>query len=355
MKKTILSVFLILLTILPLASCSNTPYDVIIRNTDNAATEQISQQETVAAMPPTNSPEPTLTSALSDMTVTPIILPTTLRYASTATPTVSGSSSSTSSTTTADAATLISFSPASNTTVLPNQVFYLTINLKNTGTTTWSTSYDLVFYSGTQLAYSKSYPLTSAVAVSGTYTASLYMIAPSATGTYTSSWYLADAYGNPFFYFSYVLVVGDYTSLTSVATYTPTITTTPAVTTTAHSYFDYMCSSAELSLQQGQGCEEFCKVTSPYKLNCYYNGTLNPTATTVPTSTSTAVPTAVPTSTSVPTTAVPTAVPTTVPTTIPTTIPTSVPTAIPTEVPVPTEVPAATSAEGSAAETPSEG
>ncbi len=319
MKKIILSIFLCLSLALPLGSCSNTPYDVIIRNTDDAATEQISQAETIAAMPFTDTPEPTLTSTVSNETATPIILPTVLRYGATPTPTLSTSGTTGGSTTAADAATLVSFSPISNTTVLANQTFYLTITLQNTGTTTWNTSYKLIHYGGTQLAFSKSYPLANAVAVNGNYTASIYMTAPASFGTYTSNWYLADAYGTAFFYFSYVLTVGDHTSLTSVVTYTPTITTTPVVSSTPHSYFDYMCSSAELSLQQGQGCEEFCKVTKPYKTGCYYNGILNPTATPIPANTNTPVPTAVP-PTAVPPTAVP---PTAVPTTeIPVEIPT---------------------------------
>ncbi|MHC1770831.1 MAG: NBR1-Ig-like domain-containing protein [Flexilinea sp.] len=295
MKKSFLFVLQIFIFSLILSSCSNTPYDLIIRNTDKAATEQLNILETAAAVPPTNSPAPVIANTEANTTVTPIILPTTLRYANTTIPTASGSSYTTTS---ADSAALVSFSPVSNTNVLPGQVFYLTVQLNNTGTTTWSTGYDLVFYNGTQLAYSSSYPLSSAVGTGTNYTTSIYMTSPSTAGTYTSSWYLADAYGTPFFYFSYVLVVGDYTSLTSVASYTPTITITPIHTTTPHTYLDYMCSSVELSLQQREGCETYCKYTVPYKVGCYYMGILNSTATTVPTSTKapTATPTAPPAS-----------------------------------------------------------
>lgn len=289
MKKSFLYALQFFIFSLILSACSNTPYDLIIRNTDEAATEQVNLLETAAAMPPTNSPEPTIVKTEANMTITPIILPTTLRYANTSIPTISSSSYTATS---ADSAALVSFSPVSNANVLPGQVFYLTVQLKNTGTTTWSTDYDLVFYNGTQLAYSSSYPLSSAVGTGTNYTTSIYMTAPSAKGTYTSSWYLADAYGTPFFYFSYTLVVGEYTSLTSVASYTPTITITPVYTTTPHTYLDYMCSSVELSIQQGEGCETYCKYTVPYKVGCYYRGILNSTATTVPTSTK--APTATP-------------------------------------------------------------
>ena len=310
MKKSFLFVLQIFIFSLILSSCSNTPYDLIIRNTDEAATEQLNILETAAAMPPTNSPAPVIVNTEANTTVTPIILPTTLRYASTTIPTTSGSSS----TSLTDSAVLVNFSPISSTNVLPNQVFYLTVQLNNAGTTTWSTGYDLVFYNGTQLAYSSSYPLSYAVGTGSDYTTSIYMTSPSTTGTYTSSWYLADAYGTPFFYFSYVLVVGDYTSLTSVASYTPTITITPIHTTTPYSHFGYYCSSAELSIQQGEGCETYCKYTVPYSTGCYYNGILNSTATTIPTSTkaptSTVAPTAIPpTNTTVPTAVPPTDTP----------------------------------------------
>lgn len=312
MKKTFHSIIFFVLFLLFLSSCTNTPDAVMIRNTDKAATEQINQLETAAAMPPTETASPVVENTLPNYTATPIILPTTLRYASSATAAPSGISSGGLK----DAAVWVSFSPVTNTTVLPGQVFYLTIELNNTGTTTWSTDYDLVFYNGTQLAYSSSYPLSYAVGTGSDYTTSMYMIAPSTTGTYTSNWYLADAYGTPFFYFSYTLIVGDFTSLTSIATYTATITTTPQFTATTGSYFGHMCSSAELSLQQGEGCETYCKNTVPYALNCYYNGILNNTATPIPSSTTaptaTQAPTATPippTATSEPTTAVPMDIP----------------------------------------------
>ena len=307
MKKAIHSIILFIFCLVFFSSCANTPDAVLIRNTDKAATEQIYQLETAAAMPPTETASPIVENTLPVYTFTPIILPTTLRYINpaTAAPSVITSGGL------KDSAAWVSFSPVSNTTVLPGQVFYLTIELNNTGTTTWSTDYDLVFYNGTQLAYSSSYALSYAVGVGSDYTTSMYLIAPSATGTYTSNWYLADAYGTPFFYFSYTLIVGDYTSLTSIATYTATITTTPQFTATTGSYFGHMCSSAELSLQQGEGCETYCKNTVPYQINCYYNGILNSTATPIPTSTTAPSATQAPTATPVPPTALPTNTPVT--------------------------------------------
>ena len=67
-----------------------------------------------------------------------------------------------------------------------------------------------------------------------------------------------------------------------------------------------MCSDAGRSIEQGQGCEDYCKIANPYKSPCYYRGTINPTATNVPSATSqatktyTTAPTAAPTSTPIP-------------------------------------------------------
>ncbi len=151
------------------------------------------------------------------------------------------------------------------------------------------------------MSYATSYPLTGDVASGGTYTASIYMTAPENYGTYTQTWTLVDAYNATVLTFSYNVIVGTTSVITSVPTLTPTITLTSQATAYS-SQLDYMCSDAARSIEQGQGCEDYCKIANPYKSPCYYRGTINPTATNVPSatlqpsSTNISTPTSIPTS-----------------------------------------------------------
>lgn len=272
MKKTIILSIGIMFLIL-LSGCTNTPENVAQRETDAVGTVIVSITETAAAMPPTETvipPTPTL-----HVTATPMILPTILRYQETATPALA--TGLTPSSGNFNAGTLVTLSPASNSSVRPNQTFNLSVVVENTGTTIWTPSYRFVHSSGTQMSYATSYPLSTTVANGFQTTVNFYMISPTDYGTYTQTWNLLDAYDAIVMSVSFNLTVGDTSNVTLAPTMTGTITLTQA--TQYANQMDYMCSDLERSVQQGQGCEDYCKIYNPQKVNCYYLGTLNPTAT----------------------------------------------------------------------------
>ena len=73
--------------------------------------------------------------------------------------------------------------------------FVKTWRLKNIGTCTWSTSYALVFDSGTAMGGASSVPLPTTVAPNGSIDISVNLQAPSADGTYKGFWGLSNASG----------------------------------------------------------------------------------------------------------------------------------------------------------------
>lgn len=279
-----------------LTACANTPKNTAVRNTAIYQTQEAIMQETIAAMPPTATiVPPTITEPAPVTTITPIILPTRLRYNVSATPAVIAGTGSSGL---VNKGAVDHYSPATNSAVNPKQTFILTVVLKNTGTTIWNETYKVVHAGGTKMAFLDSYPIKAQVAQNGTYTLSMYMTAPEIFGNYTQNWNLVDMNNAIVTSFSYNLIVGQNSSITSVPTLTATITSTGKPS--HQSQLDYMCSDSGRSIQQGQGCEEYCTIVNPFRTQCYVLGTLNPTRTMTPlppTATSTVPPTEIPTDT----------------------------------------------------------
>lgn len=135
------------------------------------------------------------------------------------------------------------------TVLAPGQNFTKTWMLQNSGSCTWSTSYSMVFVSGSQMS-GVSTNLTNSVAPSQQIDISVAMIAPSTEGTYTGFWRLYNTSGAGFGSTVWVKIVvsnsaGTYTptptetleytytpSSTPTITNTPTITYTPTITNT---------------------------------------------------------------------------------------------------------------------------
>ncbi len=86
-----------------------------------------------------------------------------------------------------DKATFDSQSPQDGTHVQPGQVFDITWNLLNTGTTTWTTDYVLRFFSGTNFTKpgKTRYPLTNPVPPNTVGACTVDAVAPKQSGTYT--------------------------------------------------------------------------------------------------------------------------------------------------------------------------
>lgn len=76
--------------------------------------------------------------------------------------------------------------------------FVKTWRLKNTGSCTWDTRFDIAFVKGTQLAVAKLYDLKTNVRPGETVDISIEMIAPANNGEYKSEWMLVNDRGEKF-------------------------------------------------------------------------------------------------------------------------------------------------------------
>ena len=81
------------------------------------------------------------------------------------------------------------------TTFAPGQTFTKTWRLKNVGACAWSTSYQMVFFSGEQMGAPSAAAFSRAVEVGQTIDISVPMIAPSAAGSYRGYWMFKNASG----------------------------------------------------------------------------------------------------------------------------------------------------------------
>ncbi len=79
------------------------------------------------------------------------------------------------------------------TTFAPNDVFVKTWRLKNTGTTTWTTDYALIFIDNDLLGASPTIPLQVQVAPGESVDLSIELTAPQKDGTYKGFWKLRNA------------------------------------------------------------------------------------------------------------------------------------------------------------------
>ena len=113
-----------------------------------------------------------------------------------------------------------------NTIMAAGQTFTKTWSIKNSGTCEWTTSYTLVFYSGSSMGGSST-AMTAAVSAGSSASVSVAMVAPSTVGTYTGYWIMQNASGKNFGEPVYVSIVVS----SSASTLTPTVTATPTATT----------------------------------------------------------------------------------------------------------------------------
>ncbi len=87
--------------------------------------------------------------------------------------------------------------------MLPDESFYKIWRLKNVGTCTWTTDYDLVFVSGDRMDGDKEVPLTYNVAPGSTIDVAVYLTAPDEKGTYQGFWMLRSGNGSRFGFGAY--------------------------------------------------------------------------------------------------------------------------------------------------------
>ena len=149
------------------------------------------------------------------------------------------------------------------TVVMPGATFTKTWRLKNVGTCAWSTSYQLVYFSGEQLGAPASSAFTQNVAVGQTVDFSVNMTAPSAAGSYRGYWMFKNASGALFGigaqgnrpWWVDIRVSGP-TVTPGGPTRTPTPTVTPGgptVTPVAGMAFDFATEACRASWFSGAG------------------------------------------------------------------------------------------------------
>ena len=126
----------------------------------------------------------------------------------------------------------------------------------------WSGKYRFYHSIGIQLADQDSYSITDIVEPGGTLTITMPATSPDTEGSYSTVWTLENPNGIPFYYANYVAYVGDRTYITGVPELNPTATP---------SSLEWMCSNAERSRIQGDGCVDYCAENAG-KGSCYANG-----------------------------------------------------------------------------------
>jgi hypothetical protein len=152
--------------------------------TQVAATSNVASTDTVAPnFTPSDTDTPTSTPMPTD---TPYYAPT---YIPTQAPVVAPCN---------QAAFVTDVTIPDNTVVYAGNTFTKTWRLRNTGSCTWSSNYQIVFVSGNSLGGLNSASLGASVAPGQTIDISLVLTAPATAGTYQGNYKLEDASGNIF-------------------------------------------------------------------------------------------------------------------------------------------------------------
>mgnify|MGYP000860163685 FL=1 len=194
--------------------------DASIKITEIASTV-MAELTKVAALTPSITPTLSPTLTLTPTPATPTV--------ALATPTVKGTSSSGD-----NSAWDADITIPDGAMIKPGATFEKTWSVLNTGTTTWTTDYQILYQNGPQ-ATVMSVKLKEPVAPGQKTQITVKFVAPTALGNYTSWWtmYSASGYtfGEPL---SVIFVVGNDTATptSSTPSTTPTVSTTGTVTVT---------------------------------------------------------------------------------------------------------------------------
>jgi hypothetical protein len=182
-----------------------------------------------AALTPSATPSP-----LPSDTPAPSATP-----ASTDTPSASATpAASDTPTSLPDKVEVISQNPVDDSFIAPGSTFSITWSLRNSGTTTWTSTYRLRYYSGEQMGGRSSYALPKVVPPNGTVDITLNLTAPTTPGRIQTQWALTNADGKNFYglfanlRIDYPPSPSNTPTITQTGTITVTTTTTPTVTPT---------------------------------------------------------------------------------------------------------------------------
>jgi len=181
---------------------------------------------TAAAMPSaTLTPEPTQTPASTNTSAVTATPAGTLALSTPGLPTIPSGGTTGSADSMAFAADV---TIPDNTQLSPSSEFTKTWRVKNTGSTTWNSGYQLVYWDGVpgneveKVLPVKQVKLTSEVKPGAEADVSVKMVSPSKNGTYKIWWRMVNPQGNPFGDQLYVLIILTDGTLTLVPSVTPT-------------------------------------------------------------------------------------------------------------------------------------
>jgi hypothetical protein len=151
--------------------------------------------------------------------------------------------------------------------IAPEAAFVKTWKLQNAGTTTWTTSYSLVFISGDQMGTIASVPLTQSVPPGQQVDVSVNMVAPANQGTYQGYWKLKNGAGQLFNDSVYVLIkVGTGGATQPVSTNTPGPSPSPTSTSLPGNLISNLTMSVDEGTYLGQ-CPHTFTFAATFTLN----------------------------------------------------------------------------------------
>jgi hypothetical protein len=152
------------------------------------------------------------------------------------------------------------------TVVQPGGQFTKTWRMKNVGSCAWSTSYQLVFFSGEKMGGASSAAFTKSVAIGDTVEISVNLTAPAAPGSYRGYWMFKNANGALFGigaqankpWWVDIKVTGGATATPGTPTATstpggPTATPSATPTSLANTAYDFISNACAASWHSGAG------------------------------------------------------------------------------------------------------
>jgi hypothetical protein len=203
----------------------NAVYTAAAQTADTRLTEIAAVTPSVTPVPPTPTADVTQTASAQTAQVQ-----LTLVSDTTSTPTATGLSTSPPTGSTADRAAYVAdVTIPDGTDFSPGTSFTKTWRLSNSGTTTWSTSYSLVFIGGDKMGDNTSTAVPQEVAPGAEIELSVVLVAPNTPGRYRGYWKMLNASGQYFDESVYVEidVVGEGTALPGVTSTPSGATATP--------------------------------------------------------------------------------------------------------------------------------
>ncbi|GAB4498022.1 MAG: hypothetical protein OHK0052_10650 [Anaerolineales bacterium] len=189
------SLVLVLLTLL-LSACNlpNQTTDQTPTLDVTRAYETVAARLTEAVSQPSQTPEPSATPQPATATLEP----TPEASPSPQPPTATVAAATTIPCDQAAAGNPIDVTIPDDTQMQPGQTFSKTWRLRNAGSCTWTTAYNMVWFSGERMSAPASVPLPAEVKPGQSIDLTVDMVAPLTAGTYQSNWKLRNANGTLF-------------------------------------------------------------------------------------------------------------------------------------------------------------